>query len=72
MSTFETPGNYFSGTALSRPSVRFDAIQRSVALGLKRAGLATVFVAADQKRCRVAALEGFAVRNPAQPASVVI
>jgi hypothetical protein len=49
-----------------------DALQLSVALGLKRAGLATVFVAADQKLCRVAALEGFAVTNPEQPAVVVI
>ena len=49
-----------------------DAIQLSVALGLKRAGLITVFVAAEQKLCRVATLEGFAVTNPEQPASVVI
>jgi predicted nucleic acid-binding protein len=48
-----------------------DAMQLSVALGLKRAGLATVFVGADQKLCRVAALEGFAVTNPEQPASIV-
>ena len=43
-----------------------DALQLSVALGLKRAGLVTVFVAADQKLCRVAMLEGFAVTNPEQ------
>jgi hypothetical protein len=49
-----------------------DALQLSVALGLKRAGLVTVFVAADQKLCRVATLEGFAVTNPEQPASIVI
>lgn len=49
-----------------------DALQLSVALGLKRAGLATVFVAADQKLCRAAALEGFAVTNPEQPVSLVI
>ena len=49
-----------------------DGLQLSVALGLKRAGLATVFVAADQRLCRVATLEGFAVANPEQPASVVI
>jgi predicted nucleic acid-binding protein len=47
-----------------------DALQLSVALGLKRAGLATVFVAADQKLCRVATLEGFVVTNPEQPALV--
>ena len=49
-----------------------DALQLSVALGLKRAGLATGFVAADQKLCRVAALEGFAVSNPEQGPSIVI
>ena len=49
-----------------------DALQLSVALGLKRAELVTVFVAADQKLCRVASLEGFAVTNPEQPASIVI
>jgi predicted nucleic acid-binding protein len=49
-----------------------DALQLSVAVGLKRAGLATVFVAADQKLCRVAVCEGFIVVNPEQPASVVI
>jgi predicted nucleic acid-binding protein len=49
-----------------------DALQLSVALGLKRAALVTVFVAADQKLCRVATLEGFAVTNPEQPASIVI
>jgi len=49
-----------------------DALQLSVALGLKRAEPVTVFVAADQKLCRVATLEGFAVTNPEQPASIVI
>jgi hypothetical protein len=49
-----------------------DALQLTIALGLKRAGLVTVFVAADQKLCRVAALEGFAVTNPEQPPSVTI
>lgn len=49
-----------------------DALQLAVALGLKRAGLAAVFVAADQRLCRVAMLEGFAVTNPERPASIVI
>ena len=49
-----------------------DALQLSVPFGLKRAGLVTVFVAADQKLRRVATLEGFAVANPEQPASIVI
>lgn len=44
-----------------------DALQLSVALGLKRAGLVSVFVAADQKLCRVAIIEGFMTLNPEQP-----
>ena len=49
-----------------------DALQLSIAIELRRAGLVAVFVAADQKLCRVAALEGFAVTNPEHPASLVI
>lgn len=45
-----------------------DALQLSVALALKEAGLATVFVAADQRLCRVAEVEGFTTLNPEQPA----
>ena len=57
----------------SREALRtLDALQLSIALVLKRAGLVTVFVAADQRLCQVAALEGFAVTNPEQPPSVVI
>jgi predicted nucleic acid-binding protein len=44
-----------------------DALQLSVALGLKRAGLVSVFVAVDQKLCRVAMIEGFTTLNPEQP-----
>ena len=44
-----------------------DALELSVALGLKRAGLVSVFVAADQKLCRVAIIEGFTTLNPEQP-----
>jgi predicted nucleic acid-binding protein len=47
-----------------------DALQLSVALGLKRAGLVSVFVAADQKLCRVAMIEGFTTLNPEQPITV--
>jgi hypothetical protein len=49
-----------------------DALQLSIAIQLRRAGLVAVFVAADQKLCRVAALEAFAVTNPEPPASIVI
>ena len=44
-----------------------DALQLSVALGLKRAGLVSVFVAADQRLGRVAIIEGFTTLNPEQP-----
>jgi predicted nucleic acid-binding protein len=41
-----------------------DAIQLSVALGLKSQGLVDQFVAADKVLCEVAALEALAVLNP--------
>lgn len=44
-----------------------DALQLSVALELRRAGLVSVFVASDQKLCRVAMIEGFTTLNPEQP-----
>lgn len=44
-----------------------DALQLAVALGLKQAGLVSVFVAADQKLCRVAMIEGFTTLNPEHP-----
>jgi uncharacterized protein with PIN domain len=44
-----------------------DALQLSVALGLKEAGLLSVFVAADQRLCRVAMIEGFTTLNPERP-----
>ena len=44
-----------------------DALQLSVALGLRRAGLVSVFVAAGQKLCQEAAMEGFTTLNPEQP-----
>jgi predicted nucleic acid-binding protein len=44
-----------------------DALQLAVALGLRRAGLVSVFVAADKKLCRVAAIEGITTINPELP-----
>ena len=44
-----------------------DALQLSVALRLKEAGLVSVFVAADQKLCRVAMIENLTILNPEQP-----
>lgn len=57
---------------LSEALRTLDALQLSIAVMLRRAGLVTVFVAAGQRLCRLAALEGFAVINPEQPASIVI
>jgi predicted nucleic acid-binding protein len=53
--------------AFDRRLRALDAIQLAVALGLKGAGLADCFVAADKILCEVAALEGFAVLNPEHP-----
>jgi hypothetical protein len=44
-----------------------DALQLSVALRLKEAGLVSVFVAADQTLCPIAMIEGFTTLNPEQP-----
>jgi predicted nucleic acid-binding protein len=44
-----------------------DALQLSVAVGLRRAGYPPIFVAADQRLCEVAELEGFQVTNPEHP-----
>jgi predicted nucleic acid-binding protein len=49
-----------------------DALQLAVASGLQRAGFAPIFVAADQKLCQAAALEGLRVTNPEQPMSILI
>jgi predicted nucleic acid-binding protein len=49
-----------------------DALQLSVASGLQRAGFAPLFVAADQRLCRTAELEGFRVINPEQPMPILI
>ena len=70
-STFELLDNCFKYGAVEALRT-LDALQLSVALGLKRAGFVTVFLAADQKLCRVASLEGFAVTNPEQPDPIAI
>jgi predicted nucleic acid-binding protein len=44
-----------------------DALQLSVAVGLRRAGFPPIFVASDLRLCDVAELEGFQVTNPEQP-----
>ena len=49
-----------------------DALQLSVASGLKRAGFTPVFVAADQKLCQIAAWEGFQITNPEQPTPILV
>ena len=47
-----------------------DALQLAVALGLNRAGIVSVFVAADKKLCRVAMSEGITTLNPEQPVTL--
>lgn len=69
---FRTAGQLLFKHGVIEALRTLDALQVSVALGLKRAGLVAVFVAADQELCRVTSLEGFAVTNPEQPASIVI
>lgn len=49
-----------------------DALQLSVASGLRRAGFAPIVVAADRKLCQAAEREGFRVTNPEQPAPILI
>lgn len=44
-----------------------DALQLSVAVGLRRAGFPPIFVASDLRLCEVAELEGFRVTNPEHP-----
>jgi hypothetical protein len=58
--------------ALSQRSARSMRCKLSVALGLEQAGLVTVFVAADRTLCRAATLEGLVVKDPEQPASLLV
>ena len=44
-----------------------DSLQLAVALGLQKAGVVSVFVAADQRLCRVAEDCDFPTVNPADP-----
>lgn len=44
-----------------------DGLQLSVAIALRRAGFAPIFIASDQRLCDVAVLEGFSVTNPERP-----
>jgi hypothetical protein len=48
-----------------------DAVQLSVAVELRRAGYPPIFVAPDQRLCRVAEAEGFQVTNPEYPTLIV-
>ena len=48
-----------------------DALQLSVAAGLRRAGYPPIFVAADRRLCEVAEPEGFQVTNPEHPTLMV-
>jgi predicted nucleic acid-binding protein len=64
---FEIARNLLVAYGTARSLRTLDALQLSVAVGLRRAGLAPIFVAADQRLCDVAELEGFQVTNPERP-----
>lgn len=49
-----------------------DALQLAVALDLKQLGTVSLFVAADQKLCRVAQLAGCPAVNPEKPSPVLL
>jgi hypothetical protein len=49
-----------------------DAIQLAVALELQKSRAIDLFVAADQKLCRVATLEGLVVLNPEAPGPLLV
>lgn len=51
----------------NQPLRTLDALQLSVAMALRKAGLVGVLVAADVALCQVAAREGFEVLNPEAP-----
>ncbi|MBK9166949.1 MAG: type II toxin-antitoxin system VapC family toxin [Bryobacterales bacterium] len=48
-----------------------DSLQLAMVLDLRQTGLVDVFVAADQRLCRVASMAGCLVVNPEQPGSTV-
>lgn len=48
-----------------------DALQLAIALDLRQLGHMEVFVAADQKLCRIAFLSGCSAVNPERPGSVL-
>ncbi len=49
-----------------------DALQLAVALDLRQSGLVSLFVAADQKLCRIASLAGCPSVNPEKPGPLVL
>lgn len=49
-----------------------DALQLAIALDLKQSGLVSLFVAADQRLCRVSPLSGCPSVNPEKPGPVVL
>jgi hypothetical protein len=55
----------------SRSLRTLDALQLSVAVGFKRAAFSPIVVAADERLCEVAELEGFRVTNPERPTVTV-
>lgn len=49
-----------------------DALQLAIALDLKQLGHISLFVAADQKLCRIAPLAGCRATNPEKPGPVLL
>jgi predicted nucleic acid-binding protein len=49
-----------------------DALQLALAVELQQSGTIDLFLAADQKLCRVASLEGLAVINPEAPGPLLV
>jgi hypothetical protein len=68
---FEIARRLLVNHGIGRSLRTLDALQLSVAVGLRRAGITTIFVSADEKLCRVAELEGFQVTNPEHPSLTI-
>jgi uncharacterized protein len=64
--------NLLAGYGVERGLRTLDAIQLAVALGLRELGVVSVFVAADQRLCRVAEDCGFSIVDPTNPGALIV
>jgi uncharacterized protein len=64
--------NLLASVGVQRGLRTLDAIQLAVALELHQGGVVTVFVAADQRLCRVAQDCGFATIDPTNPELTIV